>query len=403
MRFSTAELALQLGGQLIGADVTVEGASIDSRSIERGQLFVPIVADRDGHDFIPDALRGGAAAYLTSQLVVGGSAVLVPDTRAALTQLGVVARAGLAGEVVGITGSVGKTTTKDLLGACLASTFRTTSSERSLNNELGVPLTLVNAAEGTEWTVLEMGARGPGHISDLVEMTRPKVGVVTSVGHGPHRVLRRPRGVFRAKSELVVGLPETGLAVLNFDDPNVARMADLSPCPVLSYGIGPAWDVVAEQVVLNDELQPSFTLTSEWGSADVALRLHGLHQVSNALAAAAASLWCGVPLDAVVAALADASGPSLRMDVRRPSRGPTLIVDCYNANPTSTQSALRSLAALRATRRVALLGVMAELGADSEDQHRRIAAEAGRAGRRGGGLPDRSVRPVARGHGEGGR
>jgi UDP-N-acetylmuramoyl-tripeptide--D-alanyl-D-alanine ligase len=374
VRFSTAELAVGLGGQLIGPDVTIEGAGIDSRSIERGQLFVPIVADRDGHDFIPDALDAGAAAYLTSQLVVGGSAVLVPDTQAALTQLGVMARAGLAGDAIGITGSVGKTTTKDLLGACLASAFRTASSARSLNNELGVPLTLVNAAEDTEWIVLEMGARGPGHIRDLVEMSRPQVGVVTSVAMAHLEFFGDLEGVFRAKSELVVGLPESGVAVLNFDDPNVRRMAEFSPGAVVSYGIDTGADVVAARVVLTDELQPSFTLTSEWGSAEVALRLHGFHQVSNALAAAAASLWCGVPLDGVVAALADAAGPSLRMDVRRPSRGPTLIVDCYNANPTSTEAALRSLAALRAARRVALLGVMAELGADSAEQHRRIAA-----------------------------
>ncbi len=226
MRFSTAELALQLGGQLIGPDVTIDGASIDSRSIEHGQLFVPIVADRDGHDFIPDALGAGAAAYLTSQLVVGGSAVLVPDTQSALTQLGVVARAGLAGEVVGITGSVGKTTTKDLLAACLASTFRTASSERSLNNELGVPLTLVNAGADTEWIVLEMGARGPGHIRDLVEMTRPTVGVVTSVAMAHIEFFGDLEGVFRATSERVVGLSPDGVAVLNFDDPTVRRMGE---------------------------------------------------------------------------------------------------------------------------------------------------------------------------------
>jgi UDP-N-acetylmuramoyl-tripeptide--D-alanyl-D-alanine ligase len=161
MRFSTSELAAHLRGELVGPDVSIEGASVDSRTIRPGQLYAPIVGERDGHAFIPAALESGAPAYLTAQEPVGGTAIRVRDTAAALLRLGALAR-GRVGGAVGITGSVGKTTAKDLLAACLASTFRTAASERSFNNELGLPLTLLNAPDTARWVVLEMGVRRVG-------------------------------------------------------------------------------------------------------------------------------------------------------------------------------------------------------------------------------------------------
>jgi UDP-N-acetylmuramoyl-tripeptide--D-alanyl-D-alanine ligase len=162
------------------------------------------------------------------------------------------------------------------------------------------------------------------------------------------------------------------VAVLNFDDPLVARMASVSPCPVLSYALGDA-EVRAENVTLDDDLRSRFHLSSPWGSGEVRLALHGVQQVPNALAAAAAALWSGVPFAGVVAALATATGSPLRMEVRRVPGGPVLVVDCYNANPASTEAALRSIAALPAERKLALLGLMAELGSETEPQHRRAA------------------------------
>jgi UDP-N-acetylmuramoyl-tripeptide--D-alanyl-D-alanine ligase len=378
VRFSTADLAVRLGGELVGPDVTIDGASIDSRTTRSGQLYIPIMAERDGHDFLPGALEAGAAAYLTSRPPAGdGPAIVVPDTTAALTTLGSVARDRLTGGVIGITGSVGKTTTKDLVHHCLAATFITSASERSLNNELGVPLTLANAPDDAQWVVLEMGARGFGHIRDLTDIARPNVGIVTSIAMAHIEFFGDLDGVARAKSELITSLPESGLAVLNFDDQRARAMRELSPCPVLGYGVdigaGAGADVTADRVQLNDDLQPRFSLHTPWGGGQVTLQLHGVQQVSNALAAATTALWCGVPLADVLEALASVRGPALRMEIRRPSQGPMLVVDCYNANPTSTEAALRSVAGVRSTRKVALLGVMAELGAETDAQHQRMA------------------------------
>jgi UDP-N-acetylmuramoyl-tripeptide--D-alanyl-D-alanine ligase len=370
VRFTTSELAAHVGGELVGPDVTVDGAGIDSRTLRPGQLYVPIVAERDGHAFIPGALKAGAPAYLTARDPVGGTAVRVPDTAAALLRLGAVAR-GRVGGAIGITGSVGKTTTKDFLAGCLASTFATAASERSFNNELGLPLTLLGAPEGARWLVLEMGARREGDIRRLAEIARPDVGVVTSVDAAHLEYLGDLDGVARAKGELVAALPAAGLAVLNFDDPRVRAMAALSACPVLGYGAGA--DVRAESITLDRDLRPRFRLSSPWGQAEVRLGLRGAQQVPNALAAAAVALWCGVGIDAVAEALGACPGSPWRMEVRDVPGGPVLVVDCFNAIPASAEAAVRSLAALPGERKLALLGLMAELGDRSESEHRRIA------------------------------
>ena len=396
MRFSTTELATHLGGSLSGPDVTVDGAGIDSRTIAPGQLFVPVVAERDGHAFIPAALSAGAAAYLTAEGPAGGTAVAVEDTGTALMNLGVLARSRVSTGVVGITGSVGKTTTKDLLRHCLASTFRTAASERSFNNELGLPLTLLNAPDDVQWVVLEMGARNVGHIARLALVGRPDVGIVTSVAMAHVEFFGGLDGVARAKGELVRALPEKGVAVLNFDDARVAAMASYSPCPVLGYAVEADAEVRAEAVALDDDLRAHFTLVTPWGSGEVRLSLHGLQQVPNALAAASAALWCGVPLDAVLAALGEATGSPFRMEVHRPAGGPLLLADCYNANPASTEAALRTLGLVRGG---AQAGASRAHGRTRRG-HRSGASTGGVAGRgarhRGRRLPDRPLRRGAR-------
>jgi len=372
MRFQTSELTAHLGGELIGPDVIIEGASIDTRTIRPWQLFAPIVAERDGHTFIPAARAAGASAYLTAQEPIGGTAIRVTDTAAALLSLGALARDQIGG-AIGITGSVGKTTTKDLLAGCLASTFRTAASERSFNNELGLPLTLLNAPDSARWVVLEMGVRREGDIERLCQVASPDVGIVTSVDMAHVEYLGDLDGVARAKAELVAALPASGLAVLNFDDPRVRDMASLSACPVLGYAVGADADVRADDITLDRDLRARFRLSSPWGQTKVRLALHGVHQVPNALAAATVALWCGVPIDAVANALAVSDGSAWRMEVHHVPGGPTLIVDCFNAIPASAEAAVRSLAALPGERKLALLGLMAELGDQSESEHRRIA------------------------------
>lgn len=379
MRLDTAQIAAATGGERLGPVVDVDGASIDSRTDVAGQLFVPIVADRDGHDFVDDAVAAGAPAYLTARDdATGRPAVRVDDTLVALAALGRHARDRLeerAGtRVVGVTGSVGKTSTKDLLAAVLATTYETSANAASFNNELGVPLTLVGAADDTGAVVVEMGARGIGHIAHLCALARPTVGVVTAVAGAHLEQFGSVAEVAVAKGELVEALPATGTAVLNADWDLVAGLAVRTGASVLRYGIDRTdVDVHAENLRLDGELRPDFTLRTPWGSAPVRLAARGAHQASNALAAAAAGLAVGVELDAVVEALGTATLSPMRMDVRRRADGLLVIDDSYNANPTSMEAALRALAALDVKRRVAVLGEMAELGATSAADHRAIA------------------------------
>lgn len=368
-----------VGGQLIGDDVAIDSVGIDSRTVRDGQLFVPIVAARDGHEFVPAAATAGAVAYLTSEGTLPGvdiPAIAVTDTAAALADLGGAARDRLPDRVVGVTGSVGKTSTKDLLAGVLATTFRTTASEKSFNNELGLPLTLLGAADDTEAVVVEMGARGIGHIDLLCGIARPTVGIITRV-EGVHLELFGDiEAVARAKGELVEALPVDGLAVLNADHKHVAAMADRTDAAVLTFGLTPAADVYATRIVLDDQLRASFHLHTPWGETDVRLGARGEHQVPNALAAVTAAAWLGVPVGALADGLLGAPLSGLRMELLTTASGVLILNDAYNANPTSMSAALQSLAALEGRRRFAVLGTMAELGAESAGQHAAIAAQA---------------------------
>ena len=380
MRFSAVQIADAVDGSVVGPDLTVTGASIDSRDVGGGELFVPIVAERDGHDFIAAALAAGAAAYLTSRRAEqGATAIVVDDTAVAFTRLGSAARDRLPDRIVGITGSVGKTSTKDLLAAVLAQRWVTGASPQSFNNELGVPLTLVNAPERCEALVVEMGARGRGHIASLCAVARPTVGVVTAVAAVHTELFGTIDDVAVAKRELVEALPASGTAVLNALDERVLAMAGHCTGRVLTFG-GDRADVRADDLTLDDELHPSFTLVTPWGSTGLTLSVRGAHQVANALAAAAAGLACEVPLDAAAAGLASAHLSRWRMELSRAPSGALVLNDAYNANPTSVAAALESLATLDADRHIAVLGLMAELGPESDDEHARIGTLAGELG-----------------------
>jgi UDP-N-acetylmuramoyl-tripeptide--D-alanyl-D-alanine ligase len=380
VRFRSSDVAEAVGGRLVGPDVELDGASFDSRSVRPRQLFVPVVAERDGHDFVDAALAAGAAAYLTSRPAAGGTAIEVSDTARALMDLAAWGRGRLDADVVGITGSVGKTSTKDLVAAALAPSRRVWANERSFNNEQGLPVTILGAPDDTEVLVLEMGMRGRGEIAELCAVGRPTIGVVTVVGESHTELVGGLDGVARAKRELVEALPRTGTAVLNADDPRVVAMAGHTPADVVTFGtVGPGVDVALDELVLDELARASFAVHTPWGSGRVRLAVSGAHMATNALAAVAVAGVLGTPLDAVVDALGSATVSAMRMHVRRTASGAIVLDDVYNANPTSMRAALDALAAVQATRRVAVLGRMAELD-DPDAGHRAVAAHAAELG-----------------------
>ncbi len=388
MHFLLSDLAAALDGRLIGADRTVDGVSIDSRSVAGGQLFVPLVAERDGHDFIDSAIANGAAAYLTSRDhpagdvesgasdSTGPSAIAVADTSLGLTAIGAAARERLAGAVIGVTGSVGKTSVKDLLLAATNGGGTAWASAASFNNEIGVPLTLANAPDATDIAIVEMGARGIGHIAELCALARPTIGLITCVALAHSELFGSIEGVAQGKGELVEALPENGTAVLNADDPHVLGMATRTAATVVTFGHSPSADVRVHDVSVDRLLRPTFTVSSQWGNAQLSLSARGAHMAQNAAAALAAALAAGVPFDAAIDGLRNGELSPWRMDVSEGANGVVVINDAYNANPTSMRAALQSLAALPVANRAAVVGVMAELGVEGPAEHLAVAAEA---------------------------
>ena len=384
MRFMAADVANATGGKVVGQNAHLDGVSFDSRTLRPGQLFVPIVAERDGHDFIDDAVAHGAGAYLTAREPQGRrTAIVVPDTLAALMELGRFGRARLDattnGRVVGITGSVGKTSTKDFAHAALSASLRTASSDKSFNNDQGLPTTILNAPDDTEALVVEMGMRGFGEIARLCSIAQPHIGVVTAVAAAHTERVGGLDGVAKAKGELVEALPSSGTAILNADDARVVQMASRTSASVLTYGASAAADVAMTSHTVDDAGYVTMSVASPWGSVDVRVPAPGAHMASNALAALAIAGVCGVSMDDAARGLESAQLSPMRMETHVTVHGATVVADCYNANPASVAAALHTLAKMRAARRVAILGVMAEL-ADTKAEHERIAALAGELG-----------------------
>ena len=367
MKLLASDLANAIGGRLVGSDTEIDGATFDSRQVLHHQLFVPIVAERDGHDFISDALKAGAAAYLTSrpELIegLGGSAIVVDDTAQALIDAARWGRTQFLAStvVVGVTGSVGKTSTKDLIVAALSSAKRVVANVRSFNNEQGLPVTILNASLATEVLVLEMGMRGLGQIDDLCRIARPHIGIVTRVGEAHTELVGGIEGVAQAKGELIEALPPQGVAILNADDERVIAMRSRSVAPVLSFGVSATADVRITELRLDAHGCALFDVSTPSGSATVNLSIPGRHMALNAAAAIAVGEALGVNLELMVESLRSASISDRRMQSKTTKNGALLLDDCYNANPTSMAAAIETLAQIPATRKVALLGVMAEI------------------------------------------
>jgi UDP-N-acetylmuramoyl-tripeptide--D-alanyl-D-alanine ligase len=406
---TVAQIADIVGGQLSGISPEEATATrvtgtveFDSRAVTPGGLFLALPGARsDGHDFATAAVGAGAVAVLAARpvgvpaiVVEPGSAhdpaasVLEHDTDgsgaavlAALARLAAAVAAALVEgglTIVGITGSSGKTSTKDLLAAVLAPLGEVVAPPGSFNNELGHPWTVLRATESTDYLVLEMSARHPGNIAALAEIAPPSLAVVLNVGTAHLGEFGSREAIAETKAELPQAIPSSGVVILNVDDTAVAAMADRTAARVVRVGRSAGADVWAGPVTLDALARPRFTLHTADGETDVALAVHGDHQVSNALCAAAVAVECGASLEQVAAALA-AAGPMSkhRMEVATRDDGVTVINDAYNANPDSMRAGLKALAAIAReageTRRSwAVLGEMAELGDDAISEHDRI-------------------------------
>ncbi|MDX3381257.1 UDP-N-acetylmuramoyl-tripeptide--D-alanyl-D-alanine ligase [Streptomyces niveiscabiei] len=372
---SLAEIAEVVGGQMHAIpdpSARVTGPVVrDSREAGPGSLFVAFVGERaDGHAYARQVVDAGAVAVLASR-PVDAPAIVVDDVTKALGALArhVVRRLGAT--PVALTGSAGKTSTKDLIAQVLNSHAPTVWPEGNLNNEIGLPLTALRATDETKYLVLEMGARYIGDIAYLTQLTPPKIGLVLNVGTAHIGEFGGREQIAQAKGELVESLPADGAAILNADDPLVRAMASRTTAKVVLFGESDEADVRAENVRLTDSGQPSFRLRTPSGASDVTMRLYGEHHVSNALAAAAVAHELGMSAQEIAEALSGAGTLSRwRMEVTERPDGVTIVNDAYNANPESMRAALRALVAMGKGRRTwAVLGKMAELGDEALAEH----------------------------------
>ncbi|MBO9520338.1 MAG: UDP-N-acetylmuramoyl-tripeptide--D-alanyl-D-alanine ligase [Nocardioidaceae bacterium] len=403
-----AEIATVVGGETTEPDVVVSApAFLDSREPLPGGLFVAIAGEHvDGHEFAQAAVTGGAAAVLGSR-ATGVPTVVVADAQAALQALArhVLRRLRTIHpdlQVVALTGSQGKTSTKDLIAAVLQQAGPTVATYGSFNNELGLPLTVLRADPETRFLVLEMGARGIGHIAELCAIAPPDVALVLNVGTAHLGEFGSREAIAKAKGELVEALAPDGVAVLNLDDPLVAAMSPRTRAPVRTFGYGVGADVRLHDVGTDELGRVRFDLAHHKKRAHVRMRVLGEHQAINAAAAAAAALLLGLELDEIARALE--AVPSLskwRMELHERADGMVVVNDAYNANPDSTAAALRTLAGIGArTGRptVAVLGVMRELGETSDAEHIRIGALAAELGIGRLVVVGEDARPIADGY-----
>jgi UDP-N-acetylmuramoyl-tripeptide--D-alanyl-D-alanine ligase len=380
-------IAERAGGRVVAGDAeaSVTGVAIDSRALAQGDLFVALPGEgADGHAFLGEAVARGAAAVLVREGVEGppdAAVIAVADPGSALLRLAGEVRRDLRCRVVAITGSSGKTITKEFTAAVARAAYRTVASAASFNNEIGVPLTLLAADDGTEVLVAEIGSRGVGHIASLMPVVRPDIGVVLNVGLAHVGMFGSTEAIAQAKGELVEGLAAGGTAVLNADDPAVDAMGVRTQATVLRFGLAAAADVRAEGVATGPDACATFTLVTPDGVADVRLRVPGEHIVSDALAAAATGVALGIDVASIAGALSAARGPAWRMEVTEAPGGWVVVNDAYNANPNSTAAALKTLVGMGRGRRTwAVLGYMAELGDDATHEHDRIGRLAVRLG-----------------------
>jgi UDP-N-acetylmuramoyl-tripeptide--D-alanyl-D-alanine ligase len=378
IRLSCGELATIVRGQLAGVDpaaVVDAAVVIDSRLVVPGGMFVALPGENvDGHDFVATATATGATASLTSRPIEGSPCIVVEDQQTALGELARHVMRQLPDcLVIGLTGSQGKTSTKDLIAQVLAPYGPTVAPKGSFNNELGHPLTALQADEKTRYLVAEMGAAHVGDIAYLTRITPPRIGLVLNVGISHLGEFGSRDAIAQAKGELIEAVQPGGIAVLNADDPRVAAMARRTQQQVLTFGEAPDADARATGIALDDNGRAGFTLHLAGDELPVQLQLIGEHQVSNALACAAVAHAVGLTPEQIADGLNSAANVSKwRMEITERPDGVTVINDAYNANPDSVRAALKALVAIgrtRGARTWAVLGEMRELGTAAAEEH----------------------------------
>lgn len=367
----------------------IKGVSIDSRKIKKGELFVAIKGDRfDGHDFVPEVMKKGAWGAIVDRSMLeaqfgkfGGLSNIIPveDTLRALQEISFLHRKKFSLPMVGITGSNGKTTTKEMTAGILRQRGPVLKNEGNLNNHIGVPLTLMQLTKDHRAAVVEMGMSAPGEIDLLARLVSPDVGVITNIGPAHLEFLGSLDRVAAAKAELLDSISASGTAVLNADDPYFATLKNKWSGRVLSFGIEQSADVKATAIRQEKDFT-DFTLAAEGSKVNVRLCAVGKYNVYNALAAAAAALAVGTPLEAIKYGLDDFEPVAMRSELKV-IKGRTVLADHYNANPGSVRAALETLVTLRpGAPSVAVLGDMLELGPSSAEEHREVGRLAARLG-----------------------
>jgi UDP-N-acetylmuramoyl-tripeptide--D-alanyl-D-alanine ligase len=386
MKARLSEAAAAIAGRLVGMDAEFRGVSIDSRTLVPGQLFVALRGERfDGHAFLGAAMtRGAAGAIVERAADLALPQIVVADALAALTALAAAWRAGSAAVVLGVAGSNGKTTTKELLGAIAGRAGSTLATRGNLNNHIGVPLTLLRLEPSHRYAVIELGANHPGEIAALAALAKPAIALVTNAGDEHLEGFGDLDGVARAEGELFAALAAGGTAVVNADDPFAGMWAGMVPAGarVLRFGIEARADVRAQAIsgrIESGAFVTAFTLAVAGAEARVMLPLAGRHNVSNALGAAAAAHAAGIDLPAIVAGLERMRPVSGRLQLKPGLRGAWLIDDSYNANPSSVRAGIDVLCALPGEHWL-VLGEMAELGDGTSAAHAGIGDYARRAG-----------------------
>lgn len=381
IRMDMRAVANITGGHLMqnGASVEFQGISTDSRTVQPGDLFVPLRGDNyDGHDYLTQAIERGAAACLSEEMIGGllVPVVKVADTLKALGDLAAALRRQFSGPVVGITGTSGKTTCKEMLATILERTGPGLKSAGNFNNLIGVPLTLFELKSEHRWAVVEMGMSARGEIARLAAIANPNIGLITNIGAGHLENFEEISGVAKAKGELFIGLPVDGIALINVDDPEVCLLPVANSVRRVTFGTRKDAAIRAENVRAQNG-SVGFDLTIEGATRRVVLPLPGRHNVSNALGAAAAATIIGVDLQEIAAGLENFKPCPGRMELLELPGEIVVLEDSYNANPLSVHAALDALHDLGSPgRRIAVLADMLELGSSSPELHQQIGAVA---------------------------